>query len=219
MQTKYQDYREWEHLDYLPVIQYHLPKDLLEFTKPGATVLDIGCGKGEHSNFLAMRFKDVVGVDINGGAIQCAKTQAAAIGQQDNTRYEVRDVLRQPFPRGTFDAIVLTRVLTCLPRINNWRKMLEVSFEMLRPSGVIFIKDFEVSSGYSERYQKIHNRNYNLVSENYQGKEFVAHHHTEDDLIELKQAYQQLRCLMGESSTSMNGNVVNMFTFIGQKRS
>ena len=54
--------------------------------------LDLACGSGEFSVWLARRGVDVVGVDISPTAIAQARELAAASGVSDRSRFEVVDL-------------------------------------------------------------------------------------------------------------------------------
>ncbi len=63
-------------------------------------VLDLACGKGRHSIYLAEKGLEVVGVDLSPESIAHAQTFA-----QDNLSFQTHD-MRQPIDFGTFDAVL-----------------------------------------------------------------------------------------------------------------
>lgn len=67
---------------------------------PGARILDLGCGKGRHSRFLAEKGFDVTGVDISESSIQYARQFEA-----ENLSFFLHD-MRKSFRIGYFDAIM-----------------------------------------------------------------------------------------------------------------
>ncbi|GAB4266812.1 MAG: class I SAM-dependent methyltransferase [Candidatus Rifleibacteriota bacterium] len=71
--------------------------------KPGATILDIGCGTGRHSVELAKRGFSVTGVDISSGMLAQAKFKAEKAG----VNIEFIESPAQDFkPARKFDAVV-----------------------------------------------------------------------------------------------------------------
>ncbi len=72
------------------------------FGSPGATVLDVGCGTGEHALLLAERGQRVVGVDLAAEAIGRARAKAAERGLA--ARFLVHDALDLAALGSTFDA-------------------------------------------------------------------------------------------------------------------
>ena len=67
--------------------------------RPGARVLDLGCGAGRHSRHLASKGLRVTGMDLAAGSIREAKRCA-----QPRLRFLQHD-MRVPFGRDTFDYV------------------------------------------------------------------------------------------------------------------
>jgi SAM-dependent methyltransferase len=66
---------------------------------PGSAMLDLGCGAGRHSKFLAAKGFDVTGIDLSGASIRMARRSEA-----DNLRFFLRD-MREPFGTNLFDYV------------------------------------------------------------------------------------------------------------------
>ncbi len=66
--------------------------ELAEAGEIVGSVLDVGCGTGEHALYLAERGHDVLGIDIAGRAIDIARAKAADRGL--HAAFEVGDALR-----------------------------------------------------------------------------------------------------------------------------
>ena len=67
---------------------------------PGSHVLDLGCGTGRHSRYMACRGFDVTGLDLSAESLKLAKASESA-----NLRF-LRQDMRLPFRAGPFDHIV-----------------------------------------------------------------------------------------------------------------
>jgi ubiquinone/menaquinone biosynthesis C-methylase UbiE len=82
---------------------------------PGARVLEVGCGTGAVSRFLAGRSSvgEVVGVDPSPFFIDRARNLAEAAGL--DVGFAVGDARDLPFDEGTFDAVVLHTTLSHIP--------------------------------------------------------------------------------------------------------
>ncbi|MEU3255508.1 class I SAM-dependent methyltransferase [Streptomyces sp. NPDC006997] len=74
----------------------------------GGRVLDLGCGTGAESVYLAGRGFDVVGVDYARVALDRARARARQEGAEDRCRFVRADITSYPLPGvdGTFDVIL-----------------------------------------------------------------------------------------------------------------
>jgi ubiquinone/menaquinone biosynthesis C-methylase UbiE len=111
----------------------------LPYLRPGMRVLDVGCGPGSITLGLAEAVTpgEVVGVDVQPSQVAQAQALSAARGVR-NTRFEVADVYRLPFPDGSFDAVLAHVVLMHL------RAPVHALAEMrwvLRPGGIVGVRD------------------------------------------------------------------------------
>ncbi len=94
--------------------------------------LDLACGPGANSLFLASRGLDVHAWDFSPVAIE--RLRAAALDRGLSVTTEVRDVLSRPPEPQSFDVIVVSRFLE--------RSLVSSLTEALRPGGVIFYQTF-----------------------------------------------------------------------------
>lgn len=111
----------------------------LPYLRPGMRVLDVGCGPGSITLGLAEAVApgEVVGIDFQPSQVAQAQAVSAARGLR-NTRFEVADVYRLPFPDGALDAVFAHTVLMHL------REPLRALAEMrrvLRPGGIAGVRD------------------------------------------------------------------------------
>jgi ubiquinone/menaquinone biosynthesis C-methylase UbiE len=83
--------------------------------RPGARILDAGCGTGEISSRLAELFPDatVDGVDIIGSHLDLARGKYPHLA--DRLRFTEGDVFQLGFPDETFDLTVCRHVLQAIP--------------------------------------------------------------------------------------------------------
>ncbi len=100
------------------------------------SVLDAGCGTGEHALHFAAAGRDVVGVDVVPAAIERAAAKAAERALAKPPLFVVADVIRQPEALGdrTFDTVVdmgFFHTLTDEER-SAWRSVLA---RLLAPDG------------------------------------------------------------------------------------
>ena len=74
-------------------------------TKPGARILDLGCGVGRIALILAARGFDVVGLDYSAPYLREAKAKAKTLGLAERVRFVRGDMRRAAthVGRGEFD--------------------------------------------------------------------------------------------------------------------
>jgi SAM-dependent methyltransferase len=77
-------------------------------------VLDVGCGFGFPSFYLARYGHQVVGVDPSASEIATARAIAEKLGNPDNVRFEVIEQNNLPFADDSFDAATLCTSLECV---------------------------------------------------------------------------------------------------------
>lgn len=98
-------------------------------------VLDVGCGTGTISFFLATKNNDVTGVDISKRAIKIACKNAKHLGLENKVKFKVCD-----YPNGkiadSFDLILLNDVLEHIPCQS---KALKTTIGLLKENGIIFL--------------------------------------------------------------------------------
>ena len=92
-----------EHELELPIRE--LPEKLLA-ENPDPGLLDIGCGNGWVSLFLASRGIRVTGIDSSPTAIEEARKRAQQIELEDKTMFDVGDGLALPYGDASFDAVL-----------------------------------------------------------------------------------------------------------------
>jgi SAM-dependent methyltransferase len=100
--------------------------------RPGGRVLDVGCGAGTNSLFLAGQGFRASGVDLAEGAIHAARRRAEKAGL--SVDFRVGDALRLPYPRGEFDGLIDVGCFHTLPTSLRRAYSKELA-RVLRPGG------------------------------------------------------------------------------------
>ncbi len=85
--------------------------------EPGTKVLDVGCGSGEYSFYLAGEAKEAefTGLDMDSDLIRAAQLRAEESGEGERIRFLQGDALRLPFEDGVFDVVVSQTFLINIP--------------------------------------------------------------------------------------------------------
>jgi len=107
---------------------------------PSGKALDLGCGVGQNSIWLARRGWTVTGVDISQGAIADARVAARNAGVRPV--FEAADVTRWT-PASRFDLVISTFALPA--RGMGRSRVLEMAAAAVAPGGTIIVSEFDVS--------------------------------------------------------------------------
>jgi len=94
-------------------------------------LLNVGSSSGIMDAEFATEFGEVVGIDIDEGAVAHARNNF----QRPNLRFELGDGLNIPFPEASFDALVCSQVYEHVP--DQERLMAELE-RVLKPGGVCY---------------------------------------------------------------------------------
>lgn len=111
-----------------------------------AQVLEVGCGTGAMTRFLARRpdfTGRVVGVDHSASFIEAARRHAQAEGVEDRIAFRVGDAHRLDFPAATFDAVIAHTVIS---HVTDPAAVLREMARVVRPGGMVAVFDGDYAS-------------------------------------------------------------------------
>jgi precorrin-6B methylase 2 len=115
-------------------------------SRPGARILDVGCGGGWSAIALARAHPEatVLGVDIDPPTIELANANAAESGMDDRVRFECRDAA--DLPEGTFDIAFAFECVHDMPRPVD---VLAATRRALVPGGALIVMDEAVAEEFA----------------------------------------------------------------------
>jgi len=148
---------------------YHIVLAFIDkYLRPNMKVLDIGCGIGTISLYIASKGNKVLGIDISEKAINAAQKTAELLGIE-NASFRAVNFLDVDFEE-KFDFVIFSEVLEHLP---DDKFAIKKIYNLLRANGILFLstclerdpmhkirirllgKDkFDISVGHLRRYSK-----------------------------------------------------------------
>lgn len=108
---------------------------LRERSRAGARVLDVGCGAGFLSNYLARQGFEVTGLDASKESL----TVAARHDETGRVVYQVGDALALPHANESFDAVC---AMDFLEHVEDPASVVRECARVLRPGGLFFFHTF-----------------------------------------------------------------------------
>lgn len=108
---------------------------VLETECHGGTVLDIGCGAGFLTNFLADRGFTAHGIDLSPATLEIAEAQNV----NGKAVYSLGNADALPYPDGMFDAVA---AMDLLEHVENPAAVIQEASRVLKPGGLFFFHTF-----------------------------------------------------------------------------
>lgn len=102
---------------------------------PHQTILDIGCGAGFLTNFLAQKGHSVTGIDLSETSLEIARLH----DQTHSVEYIRASAYHLPFEKTKFDVVCATDVLE---HLEYPEKLIQEASRVLRPGGSFFFHTF-----------------------------------------------------------------------------
>ena len=195
--------------------QFHHPLriDWLASNLAGNDILDCGCGYGRLLGELASAgYKDSVGTDFSREMLKRCTEMVPGV----KLRLVQTDGRMLPFRNGSFDAVLLFTLLTCVPGDGDQRLLLAEVSRVLRPGGLVYISDLLLNGdGRSiERYRQ-HAGAFGAYGIFTLPEGVTVRHHSESWIRELTAGFTQVK-YEKFTVTTMNGNQSAAFQYLGR---
>jgi ubiquinone/menaquinone biosynthesis C-methylase UbiE len=152
-------------------------------------ILDLGCGTGRHSIYLAKKGFDVYATDISPTGIEITREKAESLGLQ-NMHFQQLDMISIPFADNFFDAVVCTRTLHhgTLAQI---QKTINEIYRVLRPGGTLVTDLLSVRPGSYGMGREIEKNTF--IGDKIMEEDVLHHYTTKEEILRLFSQFQQLR--------------------------
>ena len=105
-------------------------------TKAGHVIIDLGCGYGLFSTWLASMGVRVIGIDTDSDKIKFAQKTAKILHIRNRSSYVMASVDSLPFKEKSFDYLLCLDVIEHIP--NDLNALSEMS-RILKPSGILIL--------------------------------------------------------------------------------
>ncbi len=112
-------------------------------------IIDLGCGHGAMTNYLALKNSErtITGIDLSASRIEIAEK---SVGNRENIKYVVSDAVEYEFENA--QGVLLCEILNILT-FDKQKKLLEICYNGLSKDGVLIFKDVKKENSY--RYYTI----------------------------------------------------------------
>lgn len=110
-------------------------REITQHVGTRATVLDVGCGAGFLSNYLALQGHEVTGIDISSSSLEVAKLH----DKTARVKYLYGNAYELPFDNGSFDVVC---AMDILEHIDKPFRLIQEASRVLRPGGLFFFHTF-----------------------------------------------------------------------------
>ncbi len=126
----------------------HVWNILLPYIHDGSSVLDVGCGNGRLSEFLASKNVQYSGIDGSKKLIEIAKHRYAS----QNTKYQIPNtpsffvapMQALPFTDASFDVVTCLAALQHLPSPSTRLRALHEMHRVIRPGGRLLLTNWNL---------------------------------------------------------------------------
>jgi SAM-dependent methyltransferase len=175
-------------------------------------ILDYGCGYGRTLKQLKdLAFSNLTGMDFSEAMVGKAKDMLPGVPVM---RCES---CKAPVEDGTFDAILLFAVLTCIYKNEDQKRLIAELERTLKPGGILYISDYLLNSDArnKERYEAFEGKYDRYGVFELEGA--VLRHHSTAWIDELTAPFAILHFRTFEAVT-MNNNKSNSFQTIVRKK-
>ena len=116
--------------------------ETMEFVKSlskGQKILDLGCGTGRNSVYLASQDLQVVGIDFSSNMLGIAYQKGREMNAGDNPAFIRADIMELPFRASTFDAAIFIAALHHIPNEIYRLAALDELFRCLKPGAKVLV--------------------------------------------------------------------------------
>lgn len=105
------------------------------FSKKDLKIADIGCGAGFLTNYLAMRYQSIFGLDASESSLKVAKSKDST----EKVEYVLGDAYKLPYDSGSMDVVC---AMDFLEHVERPEDVVAECSRILKPGGLFFFHTF-----------------------------------------------------------------------------
>ena len=159
-------------------------------------ILDLGCGTGRHTIFLALQGFLVYATDISPTGIAIAGEKAKALNL-GNIHFQQHDMKSIPYPDKFFDAVLCIWTIYH-GTLDKVRQTINESYRVLKPNGTVLTDFLSVDDSTYGTGREIER---NTFMGEKKTEEDVPHHYTtREELVQLFSSFRQLKIRASSNS-------------------
>jgi SAM-dependent methyltransferase len=109
----------------------------------GSTILDAGCGSGRNLTYFLRNNYTVLGADVDSAAVESVRKLAESLATPGTTApdaFRVEPVEAMTFPDAIADVVISSAVLHFARDEMHFKKMVQGTWRVLRPGGMMFCR-------------------------------------------------------------------------------
>jgi len=181
--------------------------------RPSSRILDYGCGYGRSLRELHQQgFANLFGMDYSSGMLARASKENPFARYVRNAGWDI------PFSDGSFDAIFLLAVLTCIPDSGHQARLFGELYRVLKAGGITYLSDLLINNDKRnrERYERFEGK-YGCYGVFELEEGVTLRHHTEEHLARLAAPFTTIGRQEFRVET-MNGHEARAIRMVIQKQ-
>lgn len=152
-----------------------------KYLKKGQSCLDLGCGGGRHSEYLAKQGLNVTAIDLS--AVGVEKTKEL-LKKYPNSIAMVANMHTLPFKKNSFDCLISNRVLDHNDTGGAETTMSEIS-RVLKPYSMIFITVASIRQNIGTNNKILEQNEFGGITFIKAESEILHHYYSKDEIREL----------------------------------
>jgi len=151
-------------------------------------ILDLGCGTGRHSIFLARQGFNVYALDVSKTGVEITKKKAESFNL--DIKFKVRDMKDLPYSNNYFDAVICIFVLGH-GLLNDNKKAVEEIYRVLKPNGMVVTEFMSIKDKTYGKGKEIEKNTFLGSMED--DKHMLHHYFTKEEIKELFSKFTKLK--------------------------